>query len=213
MPVRDDGFTIVEVLVASLIGFVVLAAVLGLLESTVRLGGGVMAKTDAMQRGRLAMDVVTRQLRSQVCAGSEPAIADGRADRVTFTADFSDGTEPPDRRVLALAGGEITETVEPGAGGPARVRQVLENAVPATEPPAPFLRYYAYDPGAAEPAPSLALATPLSAADRARVARIEIAFTVRPTGARDDRHAIRFRDQVMVRHTDPNASDPEPACA
>lgn len=222
VPVNDRGFTLVEVLVAALIGFLVLSATLGLLESTTRLTGGVMSKTDAMQRGRLAMDVLTRQLRSQVCAGWLPAIVDGRADRVTFHADFGDGSTPPDRRVVALEAGGITERVHRGAiangtytfaATPERTATVLENAVPAAEPPVPFLRYYAFDTAAAEPAPVIPLNVPLSPADRARVARIEIAFAARPTGARDNRNAIELRDQVTVRHADPDHSDANPTCA
>jgi len=70
---QEEGFTVMEVLIATLVGFVVLAAAMGLLESTVRLNTGVMGKTDAMQRGRLAMDKITQQLRSQVCLDLAPA--------------------------------------------------------------------------------------------------------------------------------------------
>ena len=55
----EDGMTLMEMLVAVTISFVVLAATMGLLSSTLRLTGGLMSKTDAMQRGRLAMDRVT----------------------------------------------------------------------------------------------------------------------------------------------------------
>ena len=52
---RDErGITLMEVLSAATVGFVVLAGVFGLLESSVRLNTGVLAKTDAMQRGRIA---------------------------------------------------------------------------------------------------------------------------------------------------------------
>ena len=84
---------------AAVIGFVVLSATLGLLESSLRLNHGVMAKTDAMQRGRLAMDDVTQQLRSQVCldgttlADDIPVsaiVAGSNASSVTFYADFTE---------------------------------------------------------------------------------------------------------------------------
>ena len=84
------------------------SATLGLLDSTVRLNTGVMAKTDAMQRGRLAMDVITQQLRSQVCLENlaGPAIVPGatNATRSTFYSDFSegDGTVPPTKRTLTF---------------------------------------------------------------------------------------------------------------
>lgn len=219
---RQDGFTLPEVLIASLVGFIVLSATFGLLESTVRLGGGTMSKTDAMQRGRLAMDVITRQLRSQVCAvPGEPAIVEGHDDRVTFYADFGDGGTAPDRRALVLDPTEKTllSSVYAGNGqppgpytfpaDPTRVEHVLENAVPLSG--TPFLRYYAFTTGS-DPTPSERLDTPLSPADRVRVARIEIAYSARPTGAPDGRHSIALHDQVLVRHADVNANDPDPWC-
>jgi type II secretory pathway pseudopilin PulG len=220
---EESGFTLVEVLVAATLGFMILAVTLGLLESSTRVNLGVLAKTDAMQRGRLAMDTITRQLRSQVCSDvSTPAIADARDDQVTFYADFGTGTTPPDRRLLTFGGPNATvqEFVYPGsgpAGGPytyaatpIRNHMVVENVAPVGT--TPYLRYYAFTM-TANPTPTLRLATPLSAADRALVARIEIAYVTRPTGARDNTQAITFRDQVHIRHADPNLSNPDPICA
>jgi type II secretory pathway pseudopilin PulG len=219
---REDGFTLPEVLIASLIGFIVLSAALGLLESTVRLGGGTMAKTDAMQRGRLAMDVVTRQLRSQVCAvGGQPAIVEADDNRVTFYADFGDGTTAPDQRTLALDVGKqrLVAAVHTGSGKPpgpytfpstpSRTEHILDNVVPQAG--TPFLRYFAFSTGAT-PEPDVELAPPLDANARRRVARIEIAYSSRPTSSRDGKHAIGLRDQVMVRHADVNHSEPDPFC-
>ena len=219
---REDGFTLPEVLIASLIGFIVLSGALGLLESTVRLGGGTMSKTEAMQRGRLAMDVVTRQVRSQVCAvAGTPAIVEGRDDSITFYADFGDGSRAPDQRTLRLdpTRRRIEALVRRGTGTPPgpyafpstplRTEPVLENAVaPAGTQ---FLRYFAFNT-AAQPAPNVRLATPLSINDRRRVARIEVAFSSRPTGATDGDHAITLTDQVLVRHSDVNSSEPDPFC-
>jgi hypothetical protein len=52
----------------------------------------------------------------------------------------------------------------------------------------------------------------LNAAQAARVARIDINFTSRPTGAKDDTKGVRLSDQIMVRHADPNLSVPDPRC-
>lgn len=208
-----DGFTLPEVLIASLVGFIVLAATMGLLESTLRLSSGVMAKTDAMQRGRLAMDRITQQLRSQVCRDfSTPAIVEGRADSVTFYADFDAELGVPDRRVLSMhpVTGNITETVYAEDGTEGRANLVLENA--AVQPGRPFLRYYAYAASGTPREASQVLPVPLSAANRARVARVAVAFVSRPTGARDSRDGVHLNDQVMVRHADPNLSVPDPTC-
>lgn len=222
----EQGTTLIEVLAAVTVGFVVLAATFGLLESTLRLNSGVMGKTDAMQRGRLALDDVTRQLRSQVCLDFEtPAIVAGDASSVTFYADYSsaDGQTPPVRRTLSLdtSGGTsyirswiYTTTVNPPtktsySATPARTELLLENATlqkDAAQQPIPFLRYYEYEKDAGgRPMPTKPVVPPLDSAEAKRVARIEVAYLSRPTGARDDRLGVSMTDEVNVRHADPNA--------
>ncbi len=225
---RDEaGTTLPELLIAVTVGFVVLAATLGLLDSTLRLSGGVMSKTDAMQRGRLAMDRVTQQLRSQVCLNlTTPAVVPGAtADSVTFYSDFGSGApgSTPDRRTLTFdpASGTIAETVTEGsgpAGGPydfsaaPRPNLILENA--ARSGTEAFLTYFAYQQTGTPPRWEAAkvLTPPLDAAEAARVARIDVAFTSRPTGARDGRDGVVLEDRVAVRHADPNLTVPDPIC-
>ena len=236
----EDGFTLMEVLVAATVGFVVLAATLGLLESTVRLSFGTVAKTDSLQRGRLAMDQITQQLRSQVCLDLDtPAIRTGStADRVTFYLDFSsaDGTTPLKRRELAFPGGplntsgnivattwtttDLTPSDDNAFGSTASGKNMVLENVKRQRNPAdptkelPYLRYYAYQQvgNPAHPEPTLELSPPLDAAEAARVARIDIKYFVRPTRSTDDSKGVNITDQVMVRHADPNLSVPDPAC-
>ncbi len=118
----QEGFTLMEMLVAATVGFVILSATLGLLESTLRLDNGVMAKTDAQQRGRLAMDRITQELRSQVCLNlTTPAIlpVKSTADSVTFYSDFGENVKaPPMLRTITFdaASGNIIESDVAGAG-------------------------------------------------------------------------------------------------
>ena len=76
---EETGATLIEVLTAVTIGTIVFAAILTMLESTVRHNTGVLSRTDAMQRGRLAMDMITQELRSQVCLNNldNPAVVAG----------------------------------------------------------------------------------------------------------------------------------------
>jgi hypothetical protein len=237
---REDGFTLPEVLIAATIGFIVIAGTLGLLESTVRLSFGMVAKTDSMQRGRLAMDTITQQLRSQVCLDLDtPAIVPGNgttvtANSVTLYVDFSeaDGTTPPVKRRLDFptgASGDIraytytTNDPTPEAGdfsaNPTSASVVLENVVRQKKPnqptvDEPFLRYYAFQQvgNPPHPEPTLELTPPLDAAEAARVARIDVKFLARPTESTDNDKGVNVSDQVMVRHADPNLSVPDPAC-
>jgi hypothetical protein len=242
---EETGTTLMEVLTAVTVGFVVLAAIFTMLESTVRLNTGVISKTDAMQRGRLAMDVITQELRSQVCLNNlnNPAVLAGAtSDSVTFYSDFSDpeGLKPPEKRTLTFDPdtGDITTRIYHAtvanpttsdhfaiAGENLRLENAALQVVPdgpdvgTADDEVPFLRYYAYedvDTGAeVHPEPTMVL-TPgaggLTPAQAARVARIEIAFVSRPTGADDDDHGVHLSDQIMARHSDPNLSVPDPKC-
>jgi hypothetical protein len=228
---QEEGFTVMEVLIATLVGFVVLAASMGLLESTVKLNTGVMGKTDAMQRGRLAMDKITQQLRSQVCLDLDNAaiLTGATADSVTFYADFSsaDGKKPPEKRTLTFdsAKGTITTQIYKTTvlkplptsypASPSAIDPTLENVVAAKNTAGadlPFLTYYAYQTVNGHPEPTQVLSPPLSKAAAARVARIDINFMARPTGAKNNKQAVSVSDQIIARHADPNLSVPDPAC-
>jgi type II secretory pathway pseudopilin PulG len=229
---EEGGFTLMEVLVAATVGFVVIAATLGLLESTVRLNTGVMAKTDAMQRGRIAMDTLTQQLRSQVCLDwNHSAILEGATENtVTFYGDFSaDGKKPVKRQIVFdQAKHEIrslsyttTSTATPPpwdsySSSASGTQTILENAWvqydDVKKQDVPFLKYYAYQTTDGVLRADQELAPPLDAAKAARVARVDIAFLARPTGAKDSKRAVNISDQVMARHADPNKSIPDPNC-
>ena len=228
---NQDGFTVMEMLTAITVGFVVLAATLGLLESSVRFNVGLMSKTDAMQRARLGMDNLTQELRSQVCLDYDnPAVLPGAdANSITFYGDYSDkGTRPVKRRIVFdPATGTITSyayqapATEPlplktssFPSSPTRTRLVLEavrNQLDDANKKVDVFRYYANKKGTdGVYRPSEQLGVPLSVDDAKRVARIEIAFLARPTGAKDDKQAVNLTDQIMARHLDPNVSlDPK----
>jgi type II secretory pathway pseudopilin PulG len=230
----QEGFTLTEVVMAMTVGFVILSATLGLLESSTKLNLGVMAKTDAMQRGRLVMDQVTQRLRSQVCLDFQnPAVlANSNAQQVTFYSDFSsgDGSVAPLKTQLLFvpsAGdptvGAIweyrfrtTSTVKPppvsSFPSTPTTRRLLSGNVALQRNSAgatvPFLRYYAFRLVSGRPQASNPLAVPLDTARAETVARIDVAFRARPSRARNDKESIDLTDQVIARHADPNETPP-----
>jgi type II secretory pathway pseudopilin PulG len=227
---NQDGFTVMEMLMAITVGFVVLTATLGLLDSSVRLNVGLMSKTDAMQRARLGMDMVTQELRSQVCLDYDnAAVIAGDDNAVQFYGDYTEAGERPVKRRLVFdpAKGTITSyayaaptaplPLKPASfpTSPTRTNLVLEavqNQVnPQTNQTIPFFTYYAnHKDNDGVYRPSEKLTTPLNADDVKRVARIEVSFLARPTGAKDNKRAVNLSDQIMVRHLDPNVSlDPK----
>ena len=138
---------------------------------------------------------------------------------------------PPKKRTLAFdaATGNITESVLEGLGtdpGPytyltaPKKSVIFENAARQTKVVAgvpttvPFLSYYAYETTGTPPVlrTTQVLTPPLTAAQAARVARIDIAFAARPTGAKNGKDSTDIEDQITVRHADPNLTVPDPMC-
>ena len=241
MRARDEaGFTVVEMMVGSALAMTVLLAALVLLDTSVRLTGRATDRVDATQRGRQAMDIIVRDLRSQVClASGTPAVVAADPWSVTFYADLGDGNSsaPPNKRVLTYndATGTITQDVYVGTGEPpattypaepTRRTVILADVGPdpsiasvgpsltpgSTAATRPIFRYYKFNT-AAPPAPDAALSTPLSAGDRALVARIAVNFAVRPSRSPASAEpAVVVQDDVYVRSADPNDSSPSPQC-
>ena len=83
--------------------------------------------------------------------------------------------------------------------------------LPAPQDPA-FFHYYAYslaDP----PRPTILLPTPLTLADRARVAKIEVGFTTLPPRAKPSpASSVTLQNEIYVRVADPNDPAPTPTC-
>jgi hypothetical protein len=230
---QEAGMTLMELITAMTIGMIVMLAMFALLDNTVRLNTSAMAKTDAMQRGRLAMDVMTQELRSQVCLDNlaGPAIVTGAtANTVEFYSDFSegDGTVPPTKRRLSYnpATGDVTtaiwvtDVLEPRPGdfpvAPDNTHLRLENIALQKDGAGntiPFLRYYAYRWVGNPPRPeaSLELVPPLDATEARRVARIDVSLVAQPLGADDRTKGVNLTDQVMARHSDPNLAKWDPA--
>jgi prepilin-type N-terminal cleavage/methylation domain-containing protein len=100
----ESGFTLPELLVTLVIALIVSFATFSLIEVAMRKAGDTEARVKAAQQGRMAMDTVVRQLRSQVCLNtatptppmSPPAgfgtVTNG--DTAVFYTDFTDAGKP-----------------------------------------------------------------------------------------------------------------------
>ncbi|HEX5782885.1 MAG TPA: hypothetical protein VFX80_13240 [Solirubrobacteraceae bacterium] len=228
---NQDGFTVMEVITAMTVGLVLLGSTLTLLSSSIRLNTGVVAKTDAMQRGRLAMDAVTQQLRSQVCFDMDTSaiVAGSDESHVTFYSDYTAEDDPPIKRTIRITGnGIVSDRFNPPTPLPVDFTPdkyknipdssslVLENAAllwdDVENEPVPFLKYYAYEEDDGLLTATQELDTPLDDAEAARAARVEITYVSRPTGASDGKKNVTLQDQVMARHSDPNLAVPDPRC-
>jgi prepilin-type N-terminal cleavage/methylation domain-containing protein len=222
---EQGGFTLPELILAMAIGTMTLLAVFALLDTTVKQSSAVAGRVNATQRGRIAMDTITRQLRSQVCYNATtPAVVSATADSVRFHVDLSDGTKTIQQREIVFnpTTRKINERTWPGSGSPITFptmtldRMLLDDVTRAVDSGGatlPVLRYYAYN-NLVPPRPERELTPPLSAADLAAVARIKIAFTTLPPGTRPSpASSSTLENEIYVRVADPNDPAPIPTCA
>ena len=216
----ERGFTLIEMLVSMTLGIIVFVALMDLADVSIRASARVEDRVDSSQRGRVAMDQIAQELRSQVCLGpGVPAITQADDNSLTFYSQLGDENSVPQRRRLVFANGTITEQTFVGSGTPpnmtfpstpTRSRDVITNTAPITG--TPVLRYYAFstdDP----PTPTEQLPTPLSTADMARAVNIEIAYVVSPLrGGSNAALRSTFDDQIYSRKSDPTQPQQSPKC-
>jgi hypothetical protein len=212
--------TLPELLLSMIIGTVVLFAAFGLLDATIGASAKVDGRVDAIQRGRVAMDTIVRDLRSQVCLPStDPAVTPvgslraGSDNSVDFYADLGDGSasRPTQRRVLTFSptANTITETVY---GATTTTRTLLTDVY--QDGPTPVFSYFGWNgtTAAREATTQLPATTGLATTDLDKVARITIAFRVRRAGGGTASTAVAMQDDVYRRAFDPNLTDPTPGC-
>jgi prepilin-type N-terminal cleavage/methylation domain-containing protein len=226
----EEGFTLPELLVAMVIGTMILLAAFGLLDTTVSVGTNVNKRVDATQRGRAAMALIVRDLRSQVCLPGDPPVGSlrGGSDRsVDVYTDLGNGSAatPPQRRTITFdpTTRRITESIYNPIGSagsyvfpttPTATRTLLTDV--AQDGTTPVFRYYPVDTtpdnDAQSPA-ALAATSGLAATALDDVARIVVAFRVFPAGSTAaNGRSVVMQDEVYRRAIDPNATDPTPEC-
>lgn len=220
----DGGFTLVELLVAMTIGTIVLMAAFMTLDRSVTLSNEVADRSDALQRGRQAMELLTRELRSQVCLGeaTEPIIV-GLDNEVSFYVDLTDGSNPNtlEKRRLALretapSSGkyEFVEDRWTASGvypdlvytGTPRTRVIGTNVKPVKDGATtrPVFKYYAFKEGGT-PGETELLPTPLTTESVAKTVRVDVAFvSVTQRNTPKDSQATTLENQVYVRSADPS---------
>jgi prepilin-type N-terminal cleavage/methylation domain-containing protein len=213
------GFTLVELLVGMTIGMVVVFAAFTLMERSFVAANDIADRADAAQRGRIAMDAVTRQLRSQVCFSGQLPLLAGSANSIDFVTDLGDGTTSPERHVLTFTSGtngySLTETdypmtsangATPVTWGTARTKTLLTGI--AQNGSAPFFKYLGFDATTNPPTVSTLNST-LVPDDFDNVTQIAVSFTVKPAHAQTSAsRGSALSEQVAVPQADPNLSDP-----
>ena len=215
---EESGFTLVEMLVACIVGTTILIASFMMLDTSVVLTGKVTDRVDRTQRARLAMEQVTRELRSQVCpSAGTPALVDGQGNSVTFYAFMGSGAFVPDKLQILWdsSTNSIVEKKWAGTGtapnttwAATPTQRTLLTDVKPSPATAPVFAYYLS--GGASP-----LATPLSAANLATTSKIAVTFMTYASGKNTTGSAVTLQNEVFARTADPSGTtgSTAPECA
>jgi type II secretory pathway component PulJ len=218
---RDEsGFTLVELLVACLVGMVILLATFMTLDSSVVLTGKVTDRNDRTQRARGAMERVTRDLRSQVCPSAGiPALIEGQNYSVKFYSFMgSSGSAQfiPDIREISwdTNTNSLIEKRWQGSGAspyttwpssPTTTRTLLTDVQP---PPSNAPIFAFYSTGASTP-----FGVPLSSSNSSNTSKVTITFRTFAQSKNISGPTITLQNEVFARTADPNGATTSPLCA
>jgi prepilin-type N-terminal cleavage/methylation domain-containing protein len=230
---EESGFTLVELLVAMSIGTVVLLATFMLLDAATPLAKRTADRVDANQRGRLALEIMAGELRSQVCLPNAtppilPTGPDGTAtgnSGIWFYKNTGNENALPQLSHIYLQGSAIKEDSWQGVTdsspanktgvkftGAAASRTLIDGV--ALVGTTPLLRYYGFDanlPAAVNqqvnPPFDNNFGPPASVSYVGRIVQVNISFSSRPAGAAaDSLRDAAFQQSVYFRTAD--ATDP-----
>jgi type II secretory pathway pseudopilin PulG len=212
---REDGFTLVELLVGIAVSLLTMSMVAMMVIASTHNQARVAKRVEANQRIRPVLTRIVDELHSAcVATRIAPVIGDGTvngstATRITFLSQAgNDATPLPDKHVIALSGGTLSESVYAGTGGaspnwnfsptprPTDPQTLLTNV---SAPGGVMFKFHRFQNGQLVLNPSLTV--PLTASDAAVTAYVGIGLTADPTGGpgSDAKSPITLSDAVDLR--------------
>ena len=215
---NQDGMTLVELLVSMTLGLVILTGIMALVQTSQHVTTTNTERSDATQKGRIAMDQLIQGLRSQVClkanaTAAQTTVTAGSDSSVTFFANIAAPDSAKSGMPSAFAPKLITFTYATGTitqqtydsvlvSGAytfptlTSTKQILTGASQMNT--TPIFRFYGYKTdGSIDPTP---LPTPLATADLPKVAKIDINYVSKPSdNTTNKRVQVEFEDSVTLR--------------
>lgn len=221
----EEGFTMVEVIVATMIGMIVFLGVFAIVDASSRNSIRTQIRVEANQLARPGMTRIIDALHSS-CVGPQvaPVQPNSTGSSISFLHKTGDDVNPtPNMRRVALTNGRLSQSDYASTGGtlpswtfsttPFATTEILTGVGTAREgepsTAVPLFRYYAYDDGELSTTP---LPTPLSTVDAARTVRVAVALAVSPgtrTATPDPGAAVSLSDSALLRFSPAEESGAE----
>lgn len=220
----ERGTTMVEVLVSTMIGLIVLSALTMVIIVTLHANARVSARVDATQQARLVISKVMQQLHSACVA---PKMAPIQAGSTGTSLEFlhappSQGSvvaPMPTKTRISLVNGALTQTDRPAISGSypnwvysetTTTKTLLTGVGPIAS--SPIFSYYASSNGAISPTPQN---TPLEATATPLTIQVRIALSTEPlrdySTVADANAAADVRAGATLRLTPPSFNEAAPA--
>lgn len=210
----ERGFTVAEMVMGIAVFMIVLSAILAMVEVAVHNQDRVARRVAANQRARPLMTRLVDQLHSGCVAPAVAPVLPGSTETsIGFISKSGSSVSPtPDKYVVTLSNGALSESVYPPTGGspptwafsgtPSSTRELLKGVVAASagspSTSVPLFRYFAYVGGELSATP---LPTPLTAEDAAKTVQVSISFAVQPANpnSKDPNAAVSLSDAAILR--------------
>ena len=208
----EQGYTLIELLVAMITGMIVLSGIMGLVQITTQHQKVVTDRVIANQRARPAMTNVMSLLHSACVAPKVAPVQSGStgSQLTVISKPGADVAVTPEKHVLTLTGNRLTDAVYPATGGtapnwtfggtPSETKTLLSGVTAGSGGVPPMFRYYGYSSGAISTTP---YATPLSTTNAATTVQVEVTMSVSPneSGATtaDDNAEVLLSDAAVFR--------------
>ncbi|CAA9524743.1 MAG: hypothetical protein AVDCRST_MAG85-3130 [uncultured Solirubrobacteraceae bacterium] len=222
----EHGMSLVELLAAMIAGIVVLMGAYATVDVAVITQKDAEGRIDTIARGRLAMEQITRQVRSQVCLDQHTVpILEAQRNRMVFYASLAAASAQTtyQRRTIVYVpeqdgtSGRIVETVVTGAGQPPEIawtggtttRTLITDVRPQGQG---LFRYYTFDAPVAPVMREVTSSSGVPVEERRLTVQVGIAFEVLTARGRSARQNSLFENTVFVRTADPTDPTHSPKC-
>jgi Tfp pilus assembly protein PilW len=213
---RDErGMTLVELMVATTAGVVVMTGIVLTMIVTMRETNRVAGHVEANQNARITMTKVLNQLHSACVAPQiTPVQEDSTGTLLSFIHQSGSAVAPvPVLSKISLAGTTLSQSDYPKTGGAAPTWNFSETAsstvqlmtgVSAISASIPIFRYFSYSNGQVSATPLTA--SPLGA-NAANAVQVDVAFQTAPsaskTVSKDTNAETEIQDSALLRLTPP----------